>query len=55
MEQTQLKLSCTSLSIFSIIGVAITPGAIAITRIPYLLNSRAVGKVNDTTPPLEAL
>ena len=38
----------------AIIGVSNTPGAIVITRMPNRANSRAIGKVIDTTPPLEA-
>ena len=38
----------------AIIGVMKTPGAMAFTRMPNWANSRAIGSVMATTPPLEA-
>ena len=38
----------------AIIGVMKTPGAMAFTRMPNWANSRAIGSVMPTTPPLEA-
>ena len=45
---------CTSGGRFSIIGVAIRPGAIASTRMPLRAKSRAAGKVRPTMPAFEA-
>ncbi len=39
---------------FSIIGVAIRPGAMASTRMPLRARSRAAGKVSPTMPAFEA-
>ena len=38
----------------AIIAVSNTPGAIVTTRTPYRANSRAIGRVMETTPPFEA-
>ena len=35
-------------------GVSKMPGAIVITRIPFLASSRAMGRVIPTIPPFEA-
>ena len=35
-------------------GVSITPGAMVLTRMPKRESSRAIGRVIETTPPLEA-
>src|SRR5690348_5408401 len=48
------RLSCTFCGMPSSKGVAKSPGAIALTRIPVRANSRAAGKVSATMPPLEA-
>ena len=42
-----------SLRVDSVIAVAITPGAIALTRMPSGASSRASAWVSDFTPPLD--